>query len=59
MPIKHKTTVQDVDYGELKQELLKANQVVEWGDDMVDDPIKRMEETFGKVVTIIKVEGLR
>ena len=45
---KQKIAVQDVDYEELKQELLKAGQVVEWGDDMVDDPIKRMEETFGK-----------
>ena len=45
---KHKITVQEVDYGELKQELLQANQVVEWGNDMMDDPIKRMEETFGK-----------
>lgn len=45
---KHKTSVQNVSYEELKQELLKANQVVEWGDDMIDDPIKRMQETFGK-----------
>ncbi|MEK5038295.1 FAD-dependent oxidoreductase [Sporosarcina sp. FSL K6-3457] len=45
---KHKTTVQDVDYGELKQELLQANQVVEWDSDKIDDPIKRMEGTFGK-----------
>ena len=45
---KHEIAVQDVDYEELKQELLKADQVVEWGEDMVDDPIKRMEETFGK-----------
>ncbi len=45
---KHKIAVQDVDYEELKKELLQANQVVEWGSDLVDDPIKRMEETFGK-----------
>ena len=45
---KHEIAVQDIDYEELKQELLKANQVIEWGDDRVDDPIKRMEETFGK-----------
>jgi len=45
---KHEIAVQDVDYEELKLELLKVGQVVEWGDDMVDDPIKRMEETFGK-----------
>ncbi|WP_186670872.1 FAD-dependent oxidoreductase [Sporosarcina sp. BP05] len=48
LAFKHEIAVQDVDYKELKQELLKAGQVVEWGDDMVDDPIKRMEETFGK-----------
>lgn len=48
LAFKHEIAVQDVDYKELKQELLKADQVVEWGDDMVDDPIKRMEETFGK-----------
>ena len=41
-------TVQEVDYGELKQELLEASQVVQWGEDMVDDPIERMKETFGK-----------
>ncbi|MFJ7936167.1 FAD-dependent oxidoreductase [Sporosarcina sp. NPDC096371] len=45
---KHKTTVQDVKYEELKKELLKANQVVEWGADRQDDPIKRMAATFGK-----------
>lgn len=45
---KHEIAVQNVDYEELKQELLKAGQVVEWGEDMMDDPIKRMEETFGK-----------
>ncbi|MDW0112424.1 FAD-dependent oxidoreductase [Sporosarcina saromensis] len=48
LAIQHETTVQDVNYEELKQELLKANQVVRWGTGMVDDPIKRMEETFGK-----------
>lgn len=45
---KHEIAVQNVEYEELKQELLKADQVVEWGEEMMDDPIKRMEETFGK-----------
>ena len=48
LAIKHNGTVQEVDYGELKQELLDAGQVVQWGEDMVDDPIERMKETFGK-----------
>lgn len=39
--------VQDIDYQALKKELLKAHQVVEWTNDMIDDPLKRMEETFG------------
>ena len=47
LAIKHNGTVQEVDYGELKRELLEASQVVQWGEDMVDDPIERMKETFG------------
>ncbi|KPL59233.1 FAD-dependent oxidoreductase [Rossellomorea vietnamensis] len=40
--------VQDVDYDKLKEELLNAGQVLEWGSTMEDDPVKRMKETFGK-----------
>lgn len=40
--------VQDVDYQRLKEELLNAGQVLEWDATMVDDPVKRMKETFGK-----------
>lgn len=43
-----KTTVQDIPYEELKEELVRQNQVVEWDDSIIDDPISRMEETFGK-----------
>lgn len=48
LAIKHNTSVQDIDYQELKEELMKVNQVVEWSSDMKDDPIKRMQETFGQ-----------
>ncbi|WP_172369956.1 FAD-dependent oxidoreductase [Sporosarcina jiandibaonis] len=48
LAIKHNRTVQDVDFDELKQELLNGGQVVQWGEDMVDDPLTRMKETFGK-----------
>ncbi|MBO1911691.1 FAD-dependent oxidoreductase, partial [Microvirga sp. 3-52] len=48
LAIKDNGTVQEVDYNELKQELLEAGQVVQWGEDMFDDPIERMQETFGK-----------
>lgn len=46
--VKHGISVQDVDYKELKDELLKVGQVVQWGENMIDDPIKRMVGTFGK-----------
>ena len=48
LAIRHNETVQDVDYAELKQELLNGSQVVQWGEDMMDDPLSRMKETFGK-----------
>lgn len=48
MAFRDKIAVQDVDYEELKGELIKANQVVEWTRDMFDDPIERMKSTFGK-----------
>ncbi|UFT98836.1 FAD-dependent oxidoreductase [Radiobacillus kanasensis] len=48
LALKNKSSVQDIDYQTLKQELLKAGQVVDWDDSIEDDPIARMEETFGK-----------
>jgi hypothetical protein len=45
---KTQTSVQDVDYGALKKELVKAGQILEWSSEMKDDPRARMEETFGK-----------
>lgn len=46
LAIKHKTSVQDVNYEILKQELLNCKQVICWSMEMEDDPIRRMEETF-------------
>ncbi|GGA92043.1 FAD-dependent oxidoreductase [Ornithinibacillus halotolerans] len=48
LSIKKETTVQDVNYEELREELLQAGQVLEWDDSIKDDPIERMKETFGK-----------
>lgn len=45
---RNKSSVQDVPYDELKDELIRAGQVVEWDDSIEDDPIDRMKETFGK-----------
>ncbi|WP_170861721.1 hypothetical protein [Virgibacillus chiguensis] len=42
------TSVQDVDYKELKGVLLGENQVLEWDDGIKDDPVARMKSTFGK-----------
>jgi hypothetical protein len=47
LAIQHDITVQDIPYEDLQQALLDANQVLHWSQDMQDDPIKRMEETFG------------
>lgn len=40
--------VQKIDYKDLKQALLKVGQVLQWTDDMKDDPEQRMKATFGK-----------
>ncbi|MFK4997054.1 FAD-dependent oxidoreductase [Bacillus sp. N9] len=48
LAIKEKLSVQKVDYEQLKEELLRGGQVLAWTDEMEDDPIKRMEATFGK-----------
>jgi hypothetical protein len=48
LAIKNKSSVQEVDYQELKEELLAANQVLEWDDSIEDDPVARMKETLGK-----------
>lgn len=48
LAFKNKSGVQDIDYEELKDELVKVGQVVEWDDSIEDDPIARMEETFGE-----------
>ncbi|WP_226036172.1 FAD-dependent oxidoreductase [Aquibacillus saliphilus] len=48
LSIKNKSTVQEVDYQELREELLVCGQVLEWDDSVVDDPVERMKETLGK-----------
>ncbi|MFC4557990.1 FAD-dependent oxidoreductase [Virgibacillus kekensis] len=45
---KNKSSVQNIDYPELKKELLNSNQVLEWDDSIEDNPVKRMKSTFGK-----------
>lgn len=40
--------VQELEYDELKKQLVKESQVVEWDQTIEDDPIERMQETFGK-----------
>ncbi|MBD8034423.1 MULTISPECIES: FAD-dependent oxidoreductase [Solibacillus] len=39
--------VQDISYEQLKQQLIEQGHVVEWDESYVDDPLRRMEETFG------------
>lgn len=39
--------VQDISYEQLKQQLIAQGQVVEWDENFIDDPLRRMEETFG------------
>ncbi|MGN7478333.1 FAD-dependent oxidoreductase [Solibacillus silvestris] len=39
--------VQQLAYEDIKQSLLEQGHVVEWDMSIVDDPIRRMEETFG------------
>lgn len=48
LAIQLNTDVQDIPYAELQHSLVDAGQVIHWTDDLKDDPIKRMEETFGK-----------
>ncbi|SFA75956.1 FAD dependent oxidoreductase [Lentibacillus halodurans] len=45
---KDNTTVQDIEYQTLKRELESAGQVLEWDDSIEDDPVARMEATFGE-----------
>ncbi|CEE03019.1 hypothetical protein BT1A1_3237 [Caldibacillus thermoamylovorans] len=45
---RNQSTVQEVDYEELKRELLKAGQILVWDDSIQDDPVARMKATFGK-----------
>ncbi|WP_313886432.1 FAD-dependent oxidoreductase [Bacillus sp. SD088] len=44
----NKVSVQEVQYNDLRTELLRCGQVLEWSEEIEDDPIKRMEATFGK-----------
>lgn len=48
LAMKNNSSVQDVSYKELKTELLKCGQVLEWDHSIQDDPVARMKETFGK-----------
>lgn len=48
LAIRYETSVQNVEYEMLKKELVNCEQVIYWSTEMEDDPIKRMEETFGK-----------
>lgn len=48
LAMKNNTTVQDVDYAELREELLEVGQVLEWDNSIDDNPIERMKQTFGK-----------
>lgn len=42
------TTVQNIAYEKLKKVLLDSGQVIHWSKDIEDDPLKRMQQTFGK-----------
>ncbi len=48
LALKNKVGVQAVRYNELRTELLRYGQVLDWSEEIEDDPIKRMESTFGK-----------
>lgn len=48
LSIKNDVNVQDVNYKELKEELLKVGQVLEWDDSIDYDPVEAMKKTFGK-----------
>lgn len=40
--------VQDINYEDLRNELIKQDQIVAWDNSIEDDPVNRMKETFGK-----------
>lgn len=46
--IQNDTTVQNIDYKVLSEELEKVGQILKWDDSIKDDPVARMEATFGK-----------
>ncbi|MGP4106069.1 FAD-dependent oxidoreductase [Virgibacillus sp. L01] len=48
LAFKNKTSVQNIDYNELKKELNSADQVLQWDPAIGDDPLERMKNTFGK-----------
>ncbi|MFS0612795.1 FAD-dependent oxidoreductase [Lederbergia ruris] len=48
LALRNKVNVQEVKYHDLRTELLRCGQVLEWSEEIEDDPIKRMEATFGK-----------
>ncbi|AXI10567.1 xanthan lyase [Oceanobacillus zhaokaii] len=48
LAFKNKLAVQDVDFEELKANLMKENQVLVWDNSIEDDPVERMKQTFGK-----------
>ncbi|MEK3763735.1 MULTISPECIES: FAD-dependent oxidoreductase [unclassified Solibacillus] len=45
--IRESKPVQDISYEHLKQQLIEQGHIVEWDESFVDDPLRRMEETFG------------
>ncbi len=47
LAIQHSVNVQDIPYEDLQHALVEAKQVIHWSKEMNDDPIKRMEKTFG------------
>lgn len=49
LAIENNSSVQDVNYEELKEELEQLNQVVEWDPSWVDRSEERMVSTFGKM----------
>ncbi|WP_284141051.1 MULTISPECIES: FAD-dependent oxidoreductase [unclassified Virgibacillus] len=49
LALKNNQNVQDLDYKELKVELLKVGQVVDWDSSIEYDPVEAMKKTFGKV----------
>ncbi|MCP8615910.1 FAD-dependent oxidoreductase [Salirhabdus salicampi] len=48
LALKNETTVQDVQYAELREQLLAFDQALEWDDSLEDDPLERMKQTLGK-----------